>query len=276
MQGGVDLIRSRLESVGYYRLSGYWFPFRDGGDRFRDGASIEKVWELYVFDRQLRLLMMDAIERIEVAVRARLSLLHAVDHGPFAYAEDASTLPGLDTDDLNQFRRSATRLYKRSKEAFAEHFRSVYQEHEALPVWMACETFDFGSVLTLYRGSSNTIQTRIADDFSVHRTVFLSWIRSLNTVRNICAHHGRLWNRQLGVKPSIPKNDPSWRVPVVIGNSRVFGTLSICRNLMTVVAPQSSWFARTSEAVRVTTPYIRYGMGFPGGWQDSPIWAKPR
>jgi abortive infection bacteriophage resistance protein len=70
MTGDRALMKARLESVSYYRLSGYWFPFRKTDDQFRDNTSFESVWERYVFDRALRLVVMDAVERIEIAVRA--------------------------------------------------------------------------------------------------------------------------------------------------------------------------------------------------------------
>ena len=76
--GDKDEICKRLRYVGYYRLSAYWYPFRilvDGvrQDNLQPETTITKVWNHYRFDRRLRLLLLDAIERIEVAICIRLT-----------------------------------------------------------------------------------------------------------------------------------------------------------------------------------------------------------
>ncbi|MCD2262695.1 Abi family protein, partial [Dietzia aurantiaca] len=64
-----------LQHIGYYRLSPYTIPFQqDGPDHlFSEGTTFDDVLDLYVFDRALRLLVMDALERVEVAVRAAMT-----------------------------------------------------------------------------------------------------------------------------------------------------------------------------------------------------------
>jgi len=57
-----------LRRVSYYRLSAYFLPFKNG-ESFRPGTEFNDVAGLYIFDRKLRLLVLDAIERIEVALR---------------------------------------------------------------------------------------------------------------------------------------------------------------------------------------------------------------
>ncbi len=81
--GDRELIETRLSSVNYYRLSGYLYPFRNPDDTFKAGTTFEMVWQRYAFDRRLRLLVMDAIERIEIAVRSQLACHHALNHGPY-------------------------------------------------------------------------------------------------------------------------------------------------------------------------------------------------
>ncbi len=276
-----DLLISRLQSVSYYRLSGYWYPFRQFDpktrnqriDNFQSGSTFEEIWNRYVFDRHLRLLTMDAIERIEVAVRSLIAHYHGQAHGPFAYYDDAAALPSLRADQLLRFLGDMDVEYDRSKEAFVEHFKSKYgDEHGCLPIWMACEVMSFGSILTLHRGCSHHIRQRIAKHFEVHDTVFDSWLLALNVIRNICAHHGRLWNRELGIKPKIPKNQSHFHAPVLIGNDRLFGILSICRFALLRIAPQSSWASRLKELLLRFPNIPIQPMGFPLNWQNSPIW----
>lgn len=232
LQGDAAAMKRRLSVVSYYRLSGYWYPFRNPDDSFRSGTAFDTIWRHYMFDRRLRLLVMDAIERIEVAVRTQWAYHHAAGYGPFGYANDPTAFPGLDmaarTKLLETFARDKRQNWK---EKFVEHFSNKYgADHAALPAWMAIEIMSFGSTLTVFRGSPHKVKQQVANTFGMPAEVLESWLLSLNTVRNICAHHSRLWNRELGIKPKMPraKDYPAWHAPVAIGNARVFGILTIC------------------------------------------------
>ena len=193
-----------------------------------DGKYLESA-AVFIFDRRLRLLAMDAIERIEIAVRTQLSLHHSHQYGPFGYATNPASLPKMDGNRLSGFLQRVKEETNRSKENFVKHFRTKYgNEHDMLPIWMATEVMSLGTVLSLYRGVSPQVQKRVAGSFGMPAPVFNSWLLTLNTVRNICAHHGRLWNRELGTKPKIPrvKDYPKWHSPVVIENRRVFAVLT--------------------------------------------------
>src|SRR5581483_3784677 len=95
-----DELISRLKVVNYYRLSGYLHPFRvrdatgKPTDNFMPGTSFDIVWRRYNFDRRLRIILLDAIERIEVSVRTRLVFHFVMAHGPFGYLSDKN-LPGF-------------------------------------------------------------------------------------------------------------------------------------------------------------------------------------
>lgn len=97
--GDAGRMQQCLKAVSYYRLSGYWYPFRGDDNTFKPDTSFTEVWRRYMFDRRLRLLVMDAIGRIEVAVRSKLAHYHALVHGAFAYAAEASSLPKLTPGD---------------------------------------------------------------------------------------------------------------------------------------------------------------------------------
>jgi len=130
----------RLSMVNYYRLSAYWHPFRisnDPNDRLIAGTTLDVVWEHYVFDRQLRLIIIDAIERAEVAVRAQLVNLHALEYGPFGYLLK-STLPGITIDNHQRLLDRLHTEEKNSRETYVAHYRSKYDNEIALPLWIAC------------------------------------------------------------------------------------------------------------------------------------------
>ncbi|MFO0815930.1 MAG: Abi family protein [Gemmatales bacterium] len=285
--GDPATIQSRLESVNYYRLSGYWYPFRKPDpldsrkklDTFHDGASIDKVWYRYVFDRRLKLLLIDAIERFEIDVRTRLAYHHAHAHGPFAYAQDRTTLPGLGRNGHKDYYIDFLKLirdqFTSSDEEFVEHFKTKYgDKHTDMPIWCACELMSFGNTFSFYRGCSVQIQKLIAARYGVEDVVMESWLRTFNVVRNVCAHHGRIWNRTLGVRPMIPhaRKHKQWHDPVVIQSGKTFALLSVARYCLKIIAPQSGWRTRLQQLLDTYPNVPLTGMGFPKNWQESPIW----
>jgi hypothetical protein len=180
-------MRDRLSTVNYYRLTGYWHPFRlPNSDHFRPGTTFERVWERYVFDRKLRLVVMDAIERIEVATRTQISYHHGLAYGPFGYAENASSLPAFSQNEYAEFRRRVDEDVGRAREVFVDHFRQKYGDtHGSLPIWVASEVLSFGLVIRMVRNAPNAVTKPVAAAFGVSRNVLESWLLTTNTVRNI-------------------------------------------------------------------------------------------
>lgn len=284
MVGEKDLMVSRLRSVNYYRLSGYWHTYRKPNasdaecrhDDFQDGTLFTDIWNRYAFDRRLRVLVMDAIERIEVTVKTALAYHHSHNHGIFAYADDPSSMPKLSSYERADYLKRINEECGRSKEVFYKHFQRKYSdEHKHLPIWMATEIMSFGSVLTFYRGASHQVKQNVATIFGLPDKVFDSWLLALNAVRNICAHHSRLWNRELGVKPIIPrlKEYPDWHTPVKIENNKLFCIVTICRHSLHRIAPQSKWPERLKQLFNEYHYIPKTSMGFPVNWDASPIWV---
>lgn len=298
-----------LERIGYYRLSGYWYPFRERSgvycplavpngkkfkrghtnrlvlDNFKSGASFQNAVELYVFDKKLRLLVMDALERIEIGLRVDIS--HSLGKkDPFAYLkpellfEDFSTKFDEKTglSDHHQWLSKQAILISRSKEEFIKHNKSKYGF--PLPIWVICEIWDFGTLSTLFAGMKEADQDAIASKYGVSNgRIFASWLRSLNYLRNVCAHHSRLWNRNIIDQPKLPKvSEVSWVDPFQ-GDARLlarpFLLLCIAKHLLTITNPSSSWGQRLT-ALLLEFPDLQHvglnlnGMGAVDGWEQ---WA---
>ena len=94
----------------------------------------------------------------------------------------------------------------------------------------------------------------------------------MNIIRNMAAHHGRLWNRTMGIRPKIPQKDSAWHSPVEIDNDRMFGVLSICRYCLRRIAPQSRWQTRLEDLFNSSPSIPIQKLGFPANWKSSPIW----
>jgi abortive infection bacteriophage resistance protein len=284
MLGDPDLIIERLRAVGYYRLSGYWYPFRetdaDGTplSRFRPATQFEEVWERYVFDRKLRLMVMDAVERFEVFMRGQIAYCHSHLHGPFAYAEDRTSLPKPNDEKYDEYITCVKRETGHTGQCpypFVDHFKRKYGDsHEYLPIWMATKVMNFGTIKMIYDSSSNQVKKEVAEPLGLPPKVVSSWLLTMNFVRNICAHHGRLWNRELRVKPTIPRRRdyPEWHIPETVTNARVFAVLTFCRYSLKLIAPQSSWGHRVRTLIENHLKMPRQVMGFPDEWETSPIW----
>lgn len=269
------ILIKRLSEVSYYRLSAYWYPFRiPGSDNFKPGTVFEMVWDHYVFDRQLRLMAMDAIERVEVSAKTRLIQAFVFKHGAFGHLHRVN-LPGISEEAHQRFLRKIRGETEHSKEAFVEHYKARYVSERDLPLWMAVEIMDFGSMLTLFRNLDQYTKREIAEYYDLRAGVFESWLVTLNYVRNICAHHSRLWNRVLSVPPLLPKpkSHPEFHVPIAVAPDRVYAVLCLLRYLLIRVAPQSRWRQRLVHLLREKNPELPLRwMGFPEGWEASPIW----
>lgn len=278
----------RLESVNYYRLSGYLYPFRNPeNERFQEGSQFSIVWNRYCFDRRLRVLVLDAIERIEVAVRTQTVFHFSHEHGAFGHTREEN-LPKLKVRQYIDWRESLEVETTRSKETFKKHFFSKYgDKHQNLPLWMVSELMSMGSLLTLYNGSADDIQKQVASHFGLPDALFISWLRSLYAARNICAHHSRFWNRELGYPPSLPNKNkfPDWhkqlkeedgKMKNILKNNRCGIILIILRQMLATISPSSQWHLRVEELFNEYPDIPLNSMGLPEDWRSHPLWQSPR
>lgn len=274
-----DLV-AHLADIGYYRLSGYWYIYKQNpgsvDESFVPGTSFEKVWDLYTFDRQLRLITLDAIERVEVYMRTQLAYRLAETAGPFGYL-DRSTLPNMEQSTYGHFMSRCFTAYDRSKTPFIEHFKQKYGDSHGLPpYWTLVNIMDFGMMLTLFKGSPDAVKRGISSDLGVRAEVFESWLLTLNTVRNACAHHDRLWNKRLGNRTKIPRGHryPEWHRPHEVNNSTTFTLLTILGYLLERIAPNTSWHGKVVHLLQNRSEEDLRRMGFREGWETCPMWAR--
>jgi abortive infection bacteriophage resistance protein len=290
-----------LQRIGYYRLSGYWYPFRERSgnkddtdrtvlDQFKPGASFENAVHLYVFDKKLRLLTLDALERIEVALRVDISHTLGQQHcfgyqEPDFFDKKFLTRPGSRTGftQHQQWLARHNEAISRSKEEFIQHNKKKYGL--PLAIWIACEIWDFGLLSKLFKGLKCEQQDVISRKYSVSNGwIFASWLRSLNYLRNVCAHHSRLWNRNVIDQPKMPKEgEISWIKEFrhdAHAKARPFLLLCITKHLLNTINPTSSWGERLKTLSLDGFPDLGHvglnlkGMGAPDGWEAWPLWAR--
>lgn len=274
-----DLLIQRLQATNYFRLTGYLHPFRQtGSDDYVQGITLEKVWQLCLFDQRLRTLILDAIEAVEVFTRTQLAYHFSHQHGPFAY-HHARTLPRLTPEAFLSWQRKLDDQVQRSlrsKEEFLVHFFNCYgDEHTRPPIWSLVELMDFGSTLTFYRGVDHGIQQALATRVDVPDRVFGSWLLTLNTVRNRCAHHLRLWNWKPGNAVLLPneRKYPEWQMSG-FPNDRIGIVLTLCRHLLQRISPANRWTVRVHELFDEFPEIPLDPMGLPADWRNHPLWKS--
>lgn len=271
-----------LSSISYYRLSAYWYPFRrkntDGKvtDHFDPGTRFDSVLELYEFDRRLRLLVMDAIERVEVAIRTRITYHMGHAYGAFAHMDPANFHSGFaHADWLNKLVDET----KRSSDEFLRHYQKKYQGFPVVPVWMVTEVMTLGALSLFYKGLVNDQKAGVEDKkavashFNVHHKQLGDWLHTLTYVRNVCAHHSRLWNRELSIRPYTGKN-PDWLPPASPRNDRIFYVLLILRHLLRATTNSHEWKQSVEELLTFAdnNPQHALSMGIPVNWRLHPVW----
>ncbi|HEY2858470.1 MAG TPA: Abi family protein [Terracidiphilus sp.] len=256
-----------LKRTGYYRLSAYFLPFKNPGtDTFRPGTTLDHVLDLYEFDSGLRLLVLDALDSIEVCARAVITYHLAKDLGVFGYADSANFAASY---NHAEFMKLLKREEGRSSEVFIAHYRGKYTSETELPVWMATELITFGALSKMYEHLRTGLRKRIAREFNQPQPVFVSWLHALTAVRNVCAHHSRLWNRELAVKPELPT---AWKASG-IGNDRFYVIALIIQTLLADISPDSQWGERLKALFNAHPAVNLRAMQFPANWKNLPPWS---
>lgn len=273
-----------LKAVGYFRLTGYLHPFKcKDSDSYVPGTTFEKMWRIYTFDRKLRLVTMDALARIEIAIRAQIvkCFSEAFPDDAFAYIDHRS-LPGITvrrhTELLNSIHRS---IKQAEKTPDIRHLKDEYGIEDYPPIWNVLEHAPFGVVTLFYEGLAPAIKQKIANVFFMQPNAFGGVLMTFKNARNLCAHHSRFWNQHiqsrvstsLGIRPELKGVTEALRTQPTKNYTTIFSVLSLCAHCIHYVRPQSAWRERCAEVLRTADAFILCGMGAPNDWQKLPLWG---
>lgn len=283
--------RSALQRLGYYRLSGYAHAMKLDAAKvdpahaeFKPGATFPLLVQLADFDKSMRLLVLDGLEVIEIAVRAavvaRLGRVDVEAHRNPAlldgrFTASVSGHPSNHDEWLQRF----DLLFSRSKEDLVEHHRLHYGAR--MPIWAALEIVEFGMLSKLVAGLQHRDRNAIARQFGTgHSGVLTSWLHAFNVTRNRAAHHARLWNRANARAPLLPapgeNNDLAFLHSDEMARKRLFGTLCCMRSMIRAIAPGSSWhieLKRLLNSFPTASSLSIRSAGFPANWEQLPLWS---
>ena len=205
-----------LGHISYYRLSAYMLPFKklennNYLNQFKEGTRWDDVYNLYLFDRKLRLLVFDAIERIEISIRTQITYQLSHKYGSHwqmnadIFKLNTRTKNGkIITIDVHKelCQHINEQLKSNQTETFVQHYINIYDTPVMPPSWMCTEIMYFNQLSRICMSlKSRKDLVDIANVYSLPPAQFCSWLHTINYVRNLCAHHSRLWNRDFNIVP---------------------------------------------------------------------------
>lgn len=250
--------------------------------KFIDKTSFEDVIDIYTFDRKLRLLVTEAIERIEISVRSRWTNLFSLAYGAHGHMRPELFISGW--DHARSYAKISAQMSD-SNEIFIQHYKDKYTEPYLPPVWAASELMTFGELSKWVKATKNSqIKKAIANEIGLPtHEVLDGTLQLLCYVRNVCAHHGRLWNRKTVKRiPNIKrfKDSLEWdQAANAKGQQQLsnylYNVLSILILLMRHQASDTTFPKRLNQLIKTRTYSQRKSMGFPDNWTERPAWNIP-
>lgn len=263
-----------LSHLNYYRFSGYCLPYQTQNHQFIAGTTFEQIVDTYEFDLALRDLFTEALEVLEVDLRTAVAYHFGDRYQAFGHTQPASFFPTFNHQQWLDQVRDETR---RSSELFVTHFKNNYVEFPDLPIWIVTEVMSFGCLSRMLGKMHRRDQKLVAQRYGLQPVVLCKAMHHLTYVRNVCAHHSRLWDRVWSIKPQLPAG-LHWHPPLLPGNDRLFVTLLLLRKLLSgVPAVQSfvsTWHARMSAHLQQppSAQHAPARMGLTANWDRHPLW----
>lgn len=269
-----------LSNVSYYRLGEYWFSMQSDKENhiFKDGAVFSDVIFLYEFDRELKILLFDVIERIEISLRTKLIYHLSHEYNPWWFQNFDLFIDSL---ALTKTLANIEEEISRTKEKYIkEHFKKHKDDQRFPPAWKTLEQTSFGSLSKLYGNLKNTIQSKdtIAKELgAVNHTYLPSWLQSIAQIRNYCAHHSRLWNKNLPGSPKLLSKPPyNWieNVPKQHEFQNLYIHLCLMKYLLNIIIPKNDFTERLSELLKKYPSVDPNALGMKADWEYEKLWKN--
>ena len=260
-----------LKQINYYRFSAYALQFQDVKDRFNQGTTIEDILGLYEFDSKLRWYLFTWLEKVEIKLRTFVTYYIGQHYGSFGHIENINFSPHF---RHNKWINKLENEQNRSSETFIKHYNEKYKDSPDLPIWMATEIMSMGSLSRLLAGMKKQDQKRLASIIDLHAPVIINWFHHLTYIRNLCAHHSRIWNRELAIKPKKP-DDLVWNF-LLDNNNRIFASLSILIYLsdkFELELPVKKTIVELLDRYSYLPFCVKTGMGFPENYESVWLWG---
>lgn len=271
----LDAAADFLRHINYYRFTGYGLVFEQPRHVYLSGTTFEQIRQTYEFDRALRDLFTESLELIELDLRTAFAHTFGETYGPFGHTDVGCFYRHGDHPEwLAKLRTEA----KRSRELFIDHYKVTYDKFPDLPIWVATEIMSFGALSRMLQAMAKADQKRVAARYGMQPLTLASCVHHLVYVRNLCAHHSRLWDRIWAIKPDLPAGK-LWASPLLPDNTQLFGSLLLQSTLLRQIPAEQpfaqDWRRRVQHLIESQPPAcltpLRH-MGLTAQWHQHPLW----
>jgi len=256
-----ERLRYFLTNISYYHWSIYFKNFQKD-DVFYENTNFEDILKIYVFDNKLRLLLLELLERVEKSFKCRIAYELSVLTGD-SHCYSNSDLFNIE-DDYEKAITMIREEVKKSREISITHYLNRYNQPELPPVWMIIEILSFGQCGKIHKTLKIEYRNIICRSFGIDEKYIVSWMHCLSNLRNNCAHHSRIWNRNFTFKPII-KSKQYGRF-FNNNNIRLFNYLVVLQIILSKINPTSSWLDKMKAYIDEGSINIK-SMGFPEDWE---------
>jgi len=268
-----------LQNISYFRLTGYGLAFEKFSDekqrlhQFKEGASFDGVLRAYIIDRKIRLLIIDAIERIEVSIRGTINHEMSCSYDNPHWYMTENLFVNSDHFKHHDFIRQIRTITARNadpdtdkqlrREQFIDHYYSQYNDPDLPPCWMIAEVLSLGSWSKVFNHlKESRDKKRISKQYNLSPVTMDSWLHALTYLRNLCAHHSRIYYRPLVIKPKQDKDLPFDPV------NRFSTYAAVIYWFLLQINPSSSWYERLFDLLSELPLEEHIHYGFTSEWWD--------
>jgi abortive infection bacteriophage resistance protein len=264
-----------LSNISYYRLRAYTYPFQDNTNPnhpFIIPVTFEQIIELYQFDRKLSQLIFNALEKIEIALRTQIIYQWAIVNGCHWQID-----PSL-YRDANKFNSQINNLkieIDRSHETFIEHYQKTYTTPSVPPSWMSLEVSSFGLLSQIFSNlKKGNEKLAVASHFGLKDVSILeNWMHCFTNIRNVCAHHGRLWNRRFTAHIKLPSNpQQTFITNKTIYPYKLYASICCIQYMLNTILPANGFKTSLIELMKNCPLAQEKEMGFPPDWKNEIFW----
>lgn len=277
-----DNVEHHLKHISYYRLGEYWHSMQSDhvSHIFKPNSRFSDVIALYHFDSELRLLIFDIIEKIEISLRTKLIYHLSHEFNPWWFQNFDLF---IDSKELVKTLANIEEELTRTKDVtIRNHFKKHKDDLRFPPAWKSMEQTSFGALSKLYGNLKNNINSKdvIAEEFgTVNHTYLPSWLQSIAQIRNYCAHHSRLWNKNLPGAPKLLNKPPyAWidDIPKQNEFQKLYIHLCLMKYLLNIIQPDNNFTERLKTLFDNYQNVDPNALGMKPNWVNEALWVNEK
>ena len=267
----INLLRSRgllieddnklekiLKNISYFHLSIYFKAFQKQNNQFIEEVYFNDILNIYNFDKKLRLLLINVLERIELSLKSVLIYeISKKEKDNYWYSKKSLF-------NNNSGIEKILNTLKESKEIYIQHYYKKYSKPEFPPTWMFFENLSFGECTRMLMNLAENNRNIVDGFYKMPKTV-IQIFHHLSILRNFCAHNSRIWNRKFPFQVPIYKSYEN--IFKKIKRDSLFAYIILIQLILQKIHPESKWLNSLNSLIDDHNIKIDK-MGFPDNWKN--------